>query len=125
VNEALYEWTLPFSPTQRRWTDTGSGAWRYDYRSALVTNREFQQKLQGRGMPDLESLLRQRDREYQIMLHYLDAQRTLAETGNVLKAAGIIAAHPATWSLLLRRVTGRFSRAIAQALSFRTQPSGT
>lgn len=113
VHEPLYEWTLPFSPTARRWTGTGSGAWRYDYRNALQTNRHFQDRLSGTGQPELLALLRQREREYGVMIHYLDAQRVLADTGSRTRALAIIAAHPGTWPLLVRRVVGRLVRAAA------------
>ena len=43
------------------------------------------------------------------MVHYLDAQRKLAETGDRLGAAAIIAGHPMTWPLLARRVAGRLA----------------
>ena len=111
VHEPLYEWTLPFSPTARRWTGTGSGAWRYDYRNAMQTNRHFQDKLSQSGRPELLSLLRQRERAYTVMIHYLDAQRVLADTGSRTRALAIIAAHPGTWPLLTRRVAGRLARA--------------
>ncbi len=110
VHEPLYEWTLPFSPTARRWTDTGSGAWRYDYRNALAVNCHFQRTLGPGAPPELRVLLQRREREYGVMIHYLDAQRALADTGNRRKALAIIAAHPGTWPLLARRVTGRLRR---------------
>ncbi len=114
THEPLYEWTLPFSPTARRWTGTGSGAWRYDYRNALETNRHFQDKLSRTGRPELLALLQQREREYTVMVHYLDAQRILADTGSRTKALAIIAAHPSTWPLLARRVSGRVARLAAR-----------
>ncbi len=115
VHEPLYEWTLPFSPTARRWTGTGSGAWRYDYRNALETNRHFQDRLKNTGRPELTALLRRREREYRTMVHYLDAQRVLADTGSRRRALAIIAAHPGTWTLLARRVAGRLARLAARS----------
>jgi glycosyltransferase involved in cell wall biosynthesis len=111
VHEPLYEWTLPFSPSARRWTSTGSGAWRYDYRNALATNRAFQARLAASGRPELLALLRRREREYGMMIHYIDAQRLLAEGGRA-RALAMIARHPDTWALLARRVTGRVARAV-------------
>lgn len=113
VHTPLYAWTLPFSPTARRWTQTGSGAWRYDYRNALAVNRQFQDKLTDR--PELARLLRRRARDYRVMIHYIDAQRVLAERGSRVRAAAIIAAHPATWPLLVRRVAGRLGRTLRLA----------
>ncbi len=114
THEPLYEWTLPFSPTARRWTRTGSGAWRYDYRNALKTNRHFQEKLSHAGRPELLDLLRRREREYTVMVHYLDAQRILADTGSRTKALAIIIAHPSTWPLLAQRIAGRVARMAAR-----------
>jgi succinoglycan biosynthesis protein ExoO len=111
VHEPLYEWTLPFSPTGRRWTNTGSGAWRYDYRNALETNRHFLEKLSPADHPELYALLRRRQREYDVMVHYLGAQRILADQGDYRRAFAIIASHPGTWKLLGRRITGRLARA--------------
>lgn len=127
VHEPLYEWTLPFSPTARRWTQTGSGTWRYDYRNALQVNRHFIEKFARPGpvparaeAPALVTLLRRREREYGVMIHYLDAQRVLAETGSRTRALAIIAAHPGTWTLLARRVAGRFARTLARIPRRRT-----
>jgi len=119
VHEPLYEWTLPFSPTARRWTHTGSGTWRYDYRNALQVNRHFLDKLAGASpaaakSPELLTLLRRREREYNVMIHYLDAQRVLADTGNRGRALAIIAAHPSTWTLLVQRVAGRLTRTLVR-----------
>ncbi len=112
AHEPLYEWTLPFSPTARRWTSTGSGAWRYDYRDALKTNAHFTSKLAATGSPAIRALLAQREREYRIMIHYLDAQRLAAEGRRPLAAVAMIARHPSTWPLLARRVLGRTGRAV-------------
>ena len=114
LHTALYEWTLPFSPSARRWTDTGSGAWRYDYRNALETNRVFQSRQSVASRPDLLRLLRRREREYNTMVHYLDAQRVLADHGSHARALAIIAGHPRTWTLLARRLGGRLARAATQ-----------
>ncbi len=122
AHEPLYEWTLPFSPTARRWTGTGNGAWRYDYRNALETNRHFQGKLKGAGRPELVALLGQREREYRVMVHYLDAQRVLADTGSRRQALAIIAAHPSTWPLLARRVVGRLARVATRSRATAATP---
>ncbi len=121
VHAPLYAWTLPFSPSTRRWTQTGSGAWRYDYRNALAVNQHFQGKLAAQAhlthLAQLTRLLRRRERDYRVMIHYMDAQRTLADTGSRGRALGIIAAHPGTWPLLVRRVIGRVARFARPRLS--------
>ena len=114
VHEPLYEWTLPFSPSARRWTGTGAGTWRYDYRNALQTNTHFKRKFGTAAAPDIRALLDRREHEYGVMIHYLDAQRALAESGSLAKAASMIAAHPSTWPLLAKRIAGRASRAFSK-----------
>ncbi len=86
VHEPLYEWTLPFGPVSREWTTTGNGAWRYDYRSALEANSYFLGLMERGGRPELVELLRRRERQYWVMVHYIDAQRILAEKGDRLGA---------------------------------------
>jgi succinoglycan biosynthesis protein ExoO len=115
VHEPLYEWTLPFSPTTRRWTNTGAGAWRYDYRNAINTNTHFQAKLGASAPPALRRLLQQRERDYRVMIPYLDAQRWLSDEKSPLRAVAIIASHPLTWPLLIRRIAGRLSRSMRAA----------
>ena len=111
VHAPLYEWTLPFSPTARRWTSTGSGAWRYDYRNALATNGMVLDRLGPAAPPALRRLLERRAREYRAMIHYLDAQRAMAERRDWRRALHIVAAHPSIWRMLASRVTGRLARA--------------
>ena len=119
VHTPLYEWTLPFSPTARRWTSTGAGAWRYDYRQALETNNHFISKFGKSVRKDVARLLRTRAREYRVMVHYIDAQRLLADTGDIIKPAAIILRHPGTWLLLTRRVTRRLRRAVESGTRLR------
>lgn len=111
IDRPLYDWTLPFGPVSRQWTTTGLGAWRYDYTTTIEANAHFLQLMEAQGQNELAALLRRREREYRVMLHYIEAQKTLAQTGNRLAAARIIARHPNTWPLLARRVTGRLRRA--------------
>lgn len=109
VHAALYEWTLPFSPSERQWTETGAGEWRYDYRTALAVNRHFCDVYKNR--PEIFALLQRRERDYIMMMHYIDAQRALAQ-GNAVRALALVASHPSTWTLLVQRVIGRAARAL-------------
>jgi glycosyltransferase involved in cell wall biosynthesis len=111
VSAPLYFWTMPFGAVSRRWTSTGSGAWRYNYREALVANRHYIDAMQARGEAGLVAMLEARGRQYQVMIHYIDAQQ-MAATGNKPGAALTIAAHPSTWRLLAGRIAGRLRRAI-------------
>lgn len=112
VNKALYDRTLPFGPISRAWTTTGDGAWRYDYRTTLDANAHFLQLIETSGQLELAILLRLRRQEYQVIIHYIDAQKALAQTGDRLTAAGIIKRHPSTWPLLAKRITGRLRRGV-------------
>ncbi len=124
VDRPMYDWTLPFGPLSRTWTTTGDGAWRYDYRSTLEANRYFLDKMERLGNGDLVALLRRREREYRVMVNYIDAQKAYALTGSRLSAARIIARHPQTWPLLARRVSGRLRRVLTQKSQRRAAAAG-
>jgi succinoglycan biosynthesis protein ExoO len=111
VSTPLYFWTMPFGAVSRRWTTTGSGAWRYNYREALVANQHYIDLMQTRGEAAIVAMLQARGRQYQVMIHYLDAQQH-ASRGQKLRAAATIAGHPSTWRLLAGRIAGRLSRAV-------------
>lgn len=111
LSEPYYEWTLPFGTVSRRWTGTGSGAWRYDYRQALVANEHFIELMGARGEADVVAMLRTRSRQYGAMIHYLQAQRQASER-RWLRCVATIAGHPSTYRLLLARVVGRIRRAL-------------
>ena len=75
-SNALYDWTMPFGPLSRTWTSTGSGAWRYDYRNALIANAVFVERMQRLGETAMVRMLHARARQYVSMVHYIDAQRS-------------------------------------------------
>ena len=111
LSEPGYYWTMPFGAISRQWTQTGSGAWRYDYRQALQANMHFIAEMEQQGQTEIVAMLQARSRQYRVMIHYLDAQRLAAE-GHRLRAAAAIAAHPSTYGLLARRILGRIRRAL-------------
>jgi GT2 family glycosyltransferase len=106
----LYYWTLPFGTLSREWTQTGAGAWRYDYRQALTAAAGLIAEMQEAGETDIVAMLRRRTRHYRAMIHYLDAQRRAAEGRRGL-ALLTLARHPSTYQLLAIRVAGRVGRA--------------
>lgn len=112
VSEPLYYWTMPFGAISRQWTQTGAGAWRYDYRQALQANEHFIAEMAGKGQADMVRMLRARSRQYRAMIPYLDAQRSAAERA-WLRSLAIIAGHPRTWRLLAGRVAGRVRRRLS------------
>ena len=111
VAEPLYRWTMPFGTVSRRWTTTGAGAWRYDYRPALRANEHYIALMTERGEPAVVAMLRARGRQYRVMVHYLDAQRAAA-AGRRLLAGWTILRHPSTYRLLATRVVGRLLRSL-------------
>ncbi len=115
-SEPLYNWTMPFGAISRRWTETGSGAWRYDYRQALRANEHFIAEMERRGEREVVAMLRARSRQYRAMIPYLDAQR-LASEHRWYKALRTIAAHPSTYRLLAQRIAGRAWRLAAGRLA--------
>ncbi len=110
----LYKWTLPFGTVSRQWTQTGAGAWRYDYRGAIAANAIFIARMQALGEADVVAMLQRRDRQYRVMVHYIAAQKRAAE-GQRLGALLTVARHPSVWRLLARRVAGRLRRALRPA----------
>lgn len=109
----LYYWTMPFGAISRLWTETGSGAWRYDYRQALAANTHFIGVMAEKGEADVVAMLQARSRQYRAMVHYLDAQRQASEGAWVLSFT-TIALHPSSYGLLLRRIIGRIGRGLAR-----------
>ena len=111
VSEPLYHWTMPFGTISRRWTATGAGAWRYDYRAALRANMQLIAEMRERGEMDVVGMLERRGRQYGSMIHYIDAQKQAASRAYVA-ALRTIVGHPSTWRLLARRVSGRLARTL-------------
>jgi succinoglycan biosynthesis protein ExoO len=110
ISKPLYQWTLPFSPSTRAWTTTGNGPWRYNFRSALATNKFFENKYKHTEARAIKNILSQKTQEYRTMISYIDAQKMLEEKRRPLSALLIIILHPSTWYLLMRRIFGRVRR---------------
>lgn len=111
TDEALYNWTLPFSPSTRRWTTTGHGAWRYDYRRTFPAHRQYVELMQRSGHTEMLGMLRRRERRMLQMMHYTDALKAASEK-RIISALGILALHPSTYPVLLRRIVRRYRRGI-------------
>ncbi len=111
VSEPMYLWTMPFGTISRQWTQTGAGAWRYDYRGAIAANAHYIAKMRAAGHQDVVAMLERRGRQYRVMVHYIAAQRNAAE-GRRAAALLTLCRHPSTWSLLARRIAGRLKRAL-------------
>jgi succinoglycan biosynthesis protein ExoO len=114
----LYYWTMPFGALSRAWTQTGAGAWRYDYRQALRATDGLIAEMQAQGATDIVTMLQRRARQYRVMIHYLDAQRHAAE-GRPGRALAALVRHPSTYRLLALRITGRATRAARRLVANR------
>jgi len=123
ISEPLYQWTMPFGAISRRWTETGNGAWRYDYRNALRANQHFLADMTRRGETEMVTMLRARERQYISMIHYIDAQRAAADRRFVAAALNI-GLHPSTYGVLANRIVGRVMRTVRQKIG-RTQRLAT
>ena len=121
VSAPLYSWTMPFGTVSRRWTETGAGAWRYNYREALLANAHFVAEMRARGETDVVAMLERRGRQYTAMVHYIDAQRQAGARAYGTALATIIG-HPSTWRLLAQRVFGRAARLLRASIG--PSPSG-
>jgi succinoglycan biosynthesis protein ExoO len=108
ASEPLYDWTMPFGAISRRWTNTGAGPWRYDYRPALAANQELIAKMTRLNQPEVVAMLQRRGRQYQVMVHYIEAQKKAAQ-GKWLAAVAGVLGHPSVFGLLARRVAGRIA----------------
>jgi glycosyltransferase involved in cell wall biosynthesis len=108
-DESLYNWTLPFCPSTRRWTTTGLGAWRYDYRRTFPAHNQYVALMRSLGETDVLRMLRRRERRMLQMMRYTDAQKAASER-RLFTACGILALHPSTFPLLLRRLVRRYRR---------------
>jgi succinoglycan biosynthesis protein ExoO len=111
VSRPMYLWTMPFGTISRQWTQTGAGAWRYDYRGAIAANAHYIAKMGDAGHQDVVAMLKRRGRQYRVMVHYIAAQREAAE-GRRGAALLTLCRHPSTWSLLGRRIVGRLKRVL-------------
>jgi succinoglycan biosynthesis protein ExoO len=114
ISEPYYYWTMPFGAISRRWTTTGAGTWRYDYRPALAANEHFIDRLRGAGEAQMVTMLEARSRQYRVMIHYLDAQRAAAD-GAWARSLMTIVGHPSTYGLLVSRILGRVARKLRPA----------
>jgi succinoglycan biosynthesis protein ExoO len=103
VSRPLYHWTEAFGSLSRQWTNTGAGAWRYDFLSALVANTEVRNALSPAEDADLIRLLDRRDtalRQLHWFREFCRSRDAGQGTGLLLR---MIARQPSMWTFVLRR----------------------
>jgi succinoglycan biosynthesis protein ExoO len=110
VSRPLYHWTQAFGSVSRRWTDTGSGPWRYDFLAARAAHAEVREQLRKNGNGDLVALLDRRDRALR-KLHWLREFSRARDAGQGLPGLARLALrHPSLWPVISRRATHAISR---------------
>ena len=103
VSDPLYYWTQAFGSLSRQWTNTGAGAWRYDFLSAQAANAEVRNAMAPAAHADLIRLLDRRDTALR-QLHWfreLCRSRDAGEGNGVLLR--MMSRQPSMWSFVLRR----------------------
>jgi succinoglycan biosynthesis protein ExoO len=116
TDEPFYYWTQAFGTYSRRWTDTGGGPWRYDYRNAETATRDLLGNLSGSDQGDLRRLLRRRICAYQGLRVASDLARRKEGGASMLTLALVAAPRPLIWGTLLRRVARRARRILSARL---------
>ena len=101
-SRACYYWTMPFGSVSRRWTETGRGAWRYDYALIRRVNDDFIDKARRLGRAELVDMLKVRGDAFAVLESYVAAQKAVAER-RFTDAAGLLLTNPKTWPMLAAR----------------------
>jgi succinoglycan biosynthesis protein ExoO len=103
VTQPLYHWTQAFGSLSRQWTNTGAGAWRYDFLSALAPNAEVRRALRPAGHGDLIALLDRRETALR-QLHWFREFCRARDAGRGLQELlPMILRQPSMWPFVLRR----------------------
>jgi succinoglycan biosynthesis protein ExoO len=129
VAQPLYHWTQAFGSLSRRWTETGSGPWRYDFLAARTANAEVRDALREPRDSDLIALLHRRDDAFR-RLHLIREVTRSRGPGRGLPAVVLaISRHPSIWPLLARRAWSAVSRRVrargGRAVDMRAGVDGT
>jgi succinoglycan biosynthesis protein ExoO len=106
VNKPLYHWTQSFGTISRQWTETGAGAWRYDFQSALEANSNLLRELHGQRDRDLAGLLIAHARAFRRLHNLNTLNRMRASGSSYLEILSVAARHPTIWPLIARRIFG-------------------
>jgi len=105
VSQPLYYWTQAFGEVSREWTNTGSGAWRYDFLAARTPNSDVRDGLSPSKDTDLIALLDRRDRAL-FLLHWMrEFSRLRHSWRGIFQFLESISRHPSAWPFILRRVS--------------------
>ena len=113
VSRPLYCWTQAFGSVSRRWTETGAGAWRYDFLQACPANTDVRNALRAPADNDLIALLDRRDRALR-RLHWIrELSRARDARAGLGALSRLILAHPSVWPIVFRRAVSAAARRAA------------
>jgi succinoglycan biosynthesis protein ExoO len=103
VSQPLYYWTQAFGTVSRQWTNTGAGAWRYDFLSALAANTEVRDAIAPDGPADLVALLDRRATALRRLHWFSELCRSRDAGRGIGQVVRMIARRPSMWPFVLRR----------------------
>lgn len=106
LRQPLYVWTQAFGSLSRRWTETGGGAWRYDFASAVTAHREVRQEFAAHGHAELVQLLDRRAHAFRRLTWLTEASRLRASGASAIAVGATLVRHPSVWPFLARRALG-------------------
>jgi succinoglycan biosynthesis protein ExoO len=104
VARPLYHWTQAFGSLSRQWTDTGAGAWRYDFLSARAAHAEVRNAMAPAAHADLIRLLDRRDAALRQLHWFRDLCRSREGGQGLGLLLRMISQQPSMWPFVLRRV---------------------
>jgi succinoglycan biosynthesis protein ExoO len=114
VARPLYYWSQAFGTVSRRWTETGRGQWRYNFRSAQSANSDVLHEMHRTGESELAALLQRRINAFK-RLHWLqEIARSRADGATSVRLAGIALRHPSIWPLLAQRGVRRAAQIVSR-----------
>ncbi len=109
--EPLYYYVLPWSPSTGTWTQSGNGAWRYDYRIIRRLNQHCTERVRDCADRDLVRAVRWRERHFAVMEHYMAAVRAFKIDRRPDRAAFILLSHPRSAMAFMARLARRLGGA--------------
>jgi glycosyltransferase involved in cell wall biosynthesis len=113
VSQPLYQWTQAFGTVSRQWTNTGAGAWRYDFLSAVAATTEVRNALDAAANADLIALLRRREAALRQLHWFRELCRARDAGVGVGQLLRMTVRQPSMWGFVLRRTVHAVWRGVA------------
>jgi glycosyltransferase involved in cell wall biosynthesis len=109
----MYYWSQAFGTISRRWTETGAGRWRYDFRSAADANTEVLRTMRQVGENEFAALLQRRIRAFEKLHWVQELGRLRADGATTSRLARILLSHPSIWPLVAQRGIRRAAKSMS------------